>query len=629
MKKIGTAKFWLCIALILCLLSMIGASAVQTASGKIDIETLTWIGEAGNKVSATLYVPENAAADSPAPGIVTVHGWWNNRGMQDLYSLELAKRGYVVLSPDMYGHGDSQFTTWEDLYVDGCGEYTAVQLLANLPYVDSGKIGITGHSSGGDMIGQAVAIDNEQETQLISACLFQASYLSDDAGVNHQADFGSRDLGILASQYDEFFYITTENTDVYIQKGLPGAADGSEIQTNPAREFINSSEAKNFLNFNEGAEGFDGTPVAGQYYSRQIDGSESVRVIYTPEMTHPKVVFSKECVADAIEFFDRALGAPNPIPANSQTWELKTAFNLIGLIGFFMIAVTFPLTMLETSMFSELRAKTAVGPLSAPKGKEKAWFWSSLSISAVFSALTYYWIIGTMTDKQTKVGFFPQTSSLAIGLWATLCGMFTLVLLFVYCKTFAKGSGFSLRERGVLINGRRLWKTIELAVLTVCVTMGVLWFADYFFKTDFRYYVLTYRVFNSQTAGVIIRFVPFFLVFYVINSVATNSFNYVKTGNKAWINMFIIALFNALGVIVYNIIQYGVQRATGSLAFGGTLGQCISGIWVYPTAFFLFVTPIMSRAIYKKTNNPYLGGIINAFLVTIFLVAQSVTILPS
>ena len=629
MKRKSSAKVWLCIALVLCLLSMIGTSIVQTASGKIKIETLSWVGEAGTKVAATLYIPENATKDSPAPGVVTVHGWWNNRGMQDLYSLELAKRGFVVLSPDMYGHGDSQFTTWEDLYFDGCGEYTAVQLLADLPYVDSGKIGITGHSSGGDMIGQAVAIDNEQEKQLISACLFQASYLSDDSGVNHQGDFGNRDLGILASQYDEFFYITTENADVYVQKGLPGADDGNEIKTNPARDFIRSSDAKNFLNFNNGAEGFDGTPVAGQYYVQEIDGKETSRVIYTPEMTHPKVVFSQECVADAIEFFDRVLGAPNPIPANSQTWHAKTAFNLIGLVGFFMLAVAFPLTMVETGSFSILKADKTVEALPAPKGKGKSWFWGSLAISAVFSALTYYWIIGTMTDKQTKVAFFPQTSSLAIGLWAALCGCFTLVLLYLFYQSCAKADGFSVKGRGALLSGKVLWKTIELAALTIVVVFAVLWAADYFFKADFRYYVLTYRVFNAETAGVIIRFLPFFLVFYIINSIAVNSFNYVKTGGKDWINILVLSCFNGLGVIVYNIIQYGVQRSTGSLAFGSTLGQCISGIWVYPTAFFLIVTPFMSRAIYKKTNNPYLGGIINAVLVTVFLVAQSVTILPS
>jgi len=629
MKKIKGAKLWLSIALILCLISMIGASAVQTSGGNIKMENLTWIGEAGNKVAATLYIPANATADNPAPAVVTVHGWWNNRGMQDLYSTELARRGYVVLAPDMYGHGDSEFTTWEDLYVDGCGEYSAVQLVASLPYVDAGRIGITGHSSGGDMMGQAVAIDNEQEKQLISACLFQASYLSDDAGVNHQADFGSRDLGILASQYDEFFYITTEQSDVYVQKGLPGADDGNTVQTNPARDFIYSSEAKNFLNFNDGADGFEGTPVAGQYYTKDFDGKTASRVIYTPAITHPTVAFSGECVADAVEFFENALGAPNPIAPTSQTWQIKAAFNLVGLVGFFIVLGAFPIVMLDSRLFESLKAKEKVVALPAPVGKGKVWFWIPFVVSAVFSALSYYYIIGVLTDKQTKVAFFPQTSSLAIGLWATACGLLALIIMVLYYKRYGKANGFSLAGRGVIIEKGNILKTILLAVFTICFAMGILWFADYFFKTDFRFFVLTYRVFNSQTALVILRFLPFFLIFYVLNSVSLNCFNYVENGKKEGVNLLIVSVFNAIGVLVYNVIQYGVQRITGSLAFGKTLGECISGIWVYPTAFFLLVTPVISRAVYKKTNNPYIAGIINAFAVTIFLVAQSVTILPS
>ena len=87
------AKFFLCAALVLCLISMIGASLIQTQNHKIRIKQMTWETPAGHQISADLWIPENATAQSPAPAIVTIEGWYNNKEMQDLYTLELARRG--------------------------------------------------------------------------------------------------------------------------------------------------------------------------------------------------------------------------------------------------------------------------------------------------------------------------------------------------------------------------------------------------------------------------------------------------------------------------------------------------------------------------------------------------------
>ena len=105
MKK---AKFWLAVALILCLVSSVGASLFQTDFGRIDYHDLTFVTQSGHELDALLLVPENAAIDNPAPAIVVSHGWYNNREMQDLNYVEYARRGFVVLAISMYGHGDSE-----------------------------------------------------------------------------------------------------------------------------------------------------------------------------------------------------------------------------------------------------------------------------------------------------------------------------------------------------------------------------------------------------------------------------------------------------------------------------------------------------------------------------------------
>ena len=57
--------------------------------------------------------------------------------MQDLYSIELARRGYVVLALDLHSHGDSESLSIAELYDGAVGVDGAVQLIASLPYVDT------------------------------------------------------------------------------------------------------------------------------------------------------------------------------------------------------------------------------------------------------------------------------------------------------------------------------------------------------------------------------------------------------------------------------------------------------------------------------------------------------------
>ncbi|MGK0397573.1 MAG: dipeptidyl aminopeptidase/acylaminoacyl peptidase, partial [Candidatus Azotimanducaceae bacterium] len=58
------------------------AHEVQTGSGSIQIEDVRWQTADGDTLSALLYVPESASAETPAPGILAVHGYINSRETQ-------------------------------------------------------------------------------------------------------------------------------------------------------------------------------------------------------------------------------------------------------------------------------------------------------------------------------------------------------------------------------------------------------------------------------------------------------------------------------------------------------------------------------------------------------------------
>lgn len=150
--KTKSAKFWVVIALIICLISSIGASVAQTNGGSIEYHDVTMVTDSGHELDALLLVPENATPETPAPAIAVSHGWYNNREMQDLNYVEYARRGYVVIAISMYGHGDSEViedgTWWEDQN-NANGMYDAVKYLTRLPFVTPAESVSPGTPTGG------------------------------------------------------------------------------------------------------------------------------------------------------------------------------------------------------------------------------------------------------------------------------------------------------------------------------------------------------------------------------------------------------------------------------------------------------------------------------------------------
>lgn len=605
-SRSSRAKWVLALSLCLCLISMIFSSAIQSNFGNVEVKELKLMDPSGYAVSALLYRPDTATVENKAPCIITVEGWYNNKEMQDLYSVEYARRGYVVVAVDMHGHGNTDNTPAADLYSSAVGVEAAVQMAGNLPYVDTQRIGITGHSSGGAASNMVVALDNQRKTPLISAVLFQAATWVDDLGEDHSADFGDRSVGIIADRYDEFFFWTQD-------------AQGNDVAP---RDFLKSDDAKNFVSFNKGVQAMTQDVQAGQYY----ENGDAFRVIYQPNCTHPWVHFSAESVGNGVNFFEKVLGAPNPLPASNQVWQWKAAFNFLGLVGIVMFLLSFVVVALDIPYFHILRASEQPQPAQVKDLSGKLWFWGSLAACAVFSLASYMWVIQNVYSKTTKL--FTQTGPLTMGVWCVLNGVFALAVLAAYYFFYGKKNGFSPAGSGLAISPQKLWRTVVLAMLTCGLAFLILFFADYFFQTDFRLWVLTMKAFEADKVLIGLRYLPLFLIFYVVNSVAVNCFNYNTIGGrKGWGNTVLLGLFNALGAIAFVALQYGSAPGNGMLRWYSTEGWRISGIWLYPAIVYLFITPFMTRYIYKKTRNPYLCGIINAIIITMLCVANTTTVL--
>lgn len=600
-KSIG---FWFWLAIIVMVVSVLGASFVQTAGGKITVKDLRWETPTGKLMSALLFVPNTATAENPAPAIITSHGWYNNREMQDMNFVEYARRGYVVMSIDMYGHGNS-----DDLGPDAnfstraTGMTDAVELIAALPYVDSSRIGVTGHSNGARAANLAVDDDNLKENQLISAVLLvanDANYVDENKAYYNK--YGNRDVAIVAARFDEFFFRVPNAEGV---RSAPG-------------EYINQVTAQSFLNYGiDPAEGEVRTD--NTFYTKSIDGKEAIRAIYAPYQIHPWNTISSKVVNFSVNFFERALGAPNPIPSNQQVWQWKAIFNFIGMVGFIIFVWAFTRVLLETKYFSTLKAEKIVEAAPAPEGKAKIWFWASLALGAFVSFFSYLKLPALLATF--RPAFANQRPVFFIAMWAAVNGLFTLILILIGKKMFG-----SRADRGARIWGNKLLKTILLALAVVAGSFLIVFTADYLLKVDFRLWVIPLKAFPPNKFDEILRYAPFFLFFYIIHSVSVNCFNYVKQG-KEWINVAVLSLATVGGALFYVILQYATFFITGK-SWTEQLATPVSniyGIWLFPILVYFPLAVMLDRAIYKVTKNPYIGGIIFGLIMAIIAATNTLT----
>lgn len=604
-KTKKTAQIILCISLALMLLCGIVVNAVQTSGGKVAMRELTIETDSGYTMSAYLLVPKTATAENPAPAIVTSHGYLNNKEMTDANYVELARRGFVVLAIDQPDHGDSDVTP--DFFILAPdGVYQGVLALSRMPFVDTSRIGVTGHSMGSWSVNAAIQADNLNETPLIAAALIHCNDpLYQDADGNFANPYGSRDVAVISAIYDEFF-------------GTSVSADGQPLSS---PYFMETATAQTFLNFGRNPAESE-VREAYTEYREDVDGKETLRIVYRPPIIHPWSHFSARSESYICDFFSKTLSAPNPIDPNNQVWQWKEAFNFVGVIGFVLFLCSFTTLLVFTPTFACLRADETVKSMPVKDKTGKLWFWLSLAAGSVFGSLVYLTLVNMGNSMAVAQG-----EAMGLGLWSTACGLFTILSMAVYYFVYGKKNGLDLAERGVKMPLKKLGLSVLLALIVVTVGYGLVFVEDYFFLADFRLWTLAIKAFELP----ILRYLPYVLLFftyYIAISVATNCFNYNDIGGKA--NGVICALFAALPAVVLPAIQYGTYYSTNHMMwFQRTMADPnypMYVLWLFPIILILFGSTLVTRVIYRHTKNPYIAGIINALIVGLLTITNTCSV---
>ena len=612
------SKTLLAVSILLVLVSILAAGALQTDFGRVAMKEISIVTRVGT-LTGYLLVPDSATVDNPAPAIVTSHGYLNNREMQDISYIELSRRGYVVFAMNAYAHGDSSVPPerFDDtINVESGGMVDAVEYLASLPFVDATRIGVTGHSMGGgfslttahyytglerEALAKGAGAAEAKALNKVAAALPVGSYPNELAARTDLSggDGLLCDLGVVVGKYDEFF-----------------AANG-----NPGYQILDGDLTRNLLAVQTGAK-LAGALEEGKVYSNPANGY--VFAVYNPKETHAQNHFSIAAAGHVVRFFEQTLPAPNPIPPGNQAWWIKELFNLVGLVGFFTFLVPFSDLLLSSSFFSELRTQ-AITPVPALQpGKQRRRFIFAIALN-VFLCIILLFPLAMAGYLLLISRFLPQDTTGGIGLWAVASGLVGLLALRITSGKF-KGRA---QEFGIKISRRALWKTLLLAIAVVGGAYLLLFFADYVNQTDFRIWTFDLRVFSAAKVWVAVKYLPFFLVYFVVNSLMTarNTFTDWSERKQTWMSV----LFNMLTPGIFLALSFGALLFSNKTLWGhilapGSLLASAGGlipILLIPFLPIFGIAAYVNIKLYRLTGKIWLGGLVNAILFTMITVANT------
>lgn len=609
MKK---TRMFLVIALLLCIVSSAGAHLLQTDGGNVEVTELKIPGSDGASISGWLYKPVAATRENPLPLIITGHGSYNNKEMQDQNLIELSRRGFVVFAPDSYRHGKSS------IHSEDMSEYTSMvdtveTLYASLNYIDKDKIAVTGHSMGADQANNTARYYIEREakgegTNKISAVL--------SVGCDPPYTFYERedmeepvpvtvDYGVIAAKYDEWFFRQPD------------------VDNNPAR-LLESENAKAFVN-QVGAQ-VTGTVENGRIYEGAIEGESYKRVMYQVTEIHPMNHFSRNSAAAMIDFFYDVFGVPSgfeKIASGSQIWLYKELFNLLGLIGIFLFLFPFSKILLSTNFFGEIRSPKAAPAAPALRTMgQKSVFWLTVLVNTALPALILMPVGYHLIGKETFVPavynkLFGEGNTNELAGWSLAAGLCILAVLFFVYRIYGRKKGADLSSWGIQISPRRFFKALLLACLTVGAAYGILFITNYFFGTDYRFWVLAMKTFGPDKLLYALAYLPAFAVFYLVNSIAVNGNNRVE-GWKEWKILLLSCVSNILGLVVLIAIQYVSLVANGSTVFNS-----MRIVNLFPLLVLIPAATLISRQYFKETGNIYTGSLVFGLFYSVMTSANT------
>jgi len=631
-KNSGIGKFdavhVFIISLVLLLIGGFIGMLVHTSGGKVKIHDIKFVTVDGAEMRALLYVPKSASVSDPAPAIISCHGYNNTSEVQDLNCVELSKRGFIVMSIDAYGHGLSNFPDERiNPVVGDMGTYAALQYIGTLPYADTKRVGMVGHSMGGTTI-QLGAVRAWKERQNNPSVVVPTAVLPTSQSFTLDSDGNSIlapypvNLGSVFGQFDEWalgMWGTVKGSDANKTAVAKAGIGFNDFKYDTYYEYISQSPIDRISAVNAAKYG-------------------QLRVIYQPPHTHPVIHFSSRAVGNVVDFFDITLAEGKLASQPQQSWFGKQLGTGISLIAFFIFITSFGLLLLKTNYFSEIKQPEPDGLTTITNRTSRIRYWIIYIIGLLPAPLLYNWLVGYPIDivSMGRTVPIPMPANVIFPLPA-VNGIFalnfflgiiiTFLYLFVY-NSFAVKAGCTFDNTGLKLSGNKIFRSAVLAVTVFAAGYFLLCLCDSFFKTDFRFFTLSIKTLSAEKWAIFLRYLPSFLFLFLVTGVSQNTFTRINN-QKGWVNTLLIIFSSFGGLLVLHLIDYISLKNTGVKVFQFVpypekTTAALAGVLLWGLLFILPVAAAISRIFFKATGSVWTGAFVNSLIVTLFAISNTV-----
>lgn len=618
---------WLSIFLVAVFVCMIFANLIQTDFGQVEVSTFYLYADDGEIITYKLYKPITATATDPAPAVLLMHGYQNDKETSAAYAIELARRGIVALSIDQYGHGStgigfqargytqykfpnmdktisgperylvmmnfSNMDFFYDEYSEGIGDSSmggnlAYAMLKSWDFVDSGNIGLTGHSMG-TWSAWSVAAKFQDHKCIVIQCGEVVDELYYD-----EENIKFNNVLLLQAKYDEFNYFRD------YQDVVAGLED-TELRY---RQFCLQ----------------DGPVEWNTTYGSFEDGTaRRMQLLIT---NHRLTTHDSIGMATSMDWFTTSFGMAATIDPYDQTYMIKEVLVLAAMLC--AVASILPLMqlLLLIPFFKDVSNVLPNRPKKVMSGKK---WWKSAVITVIIAGITYPFM------TQLGHGLLPLPENIfkmTVGN-GFLCWYLTLIIIIVitlastWKKSKKKANSLDYYDLGLSdpINTKKLnWVLLGKSAFLTAIMVGFMYvlvtITTTFFQLDFRFIWPFFKTFTTERFLQFLVYLPIFALFFLLNNIKIfGQMRQQKASDTTISSLIVCWLKNAFvmigGVFLIVLVEYipffaeigpGIDLLFSS-TFGGPF-MSLMILFVPQVIVFSFLCTYINR----KTGNVYVSA---------------------
>lgn len=564
----------------------------QTDWGKVSIKCLNLTSQDGTTVSTLLYLPENATNETPAPLAIIYHGRSNHAHSNDTWSMELARRGYVVLSPDLQGGGESDPSIDRGIQAISVAEYGN-----SLPYVEKDSMNLIGYSAGTQTVLQTY---KHMPDKVKSICEVFGPFMIQMAGGIDEVNTNFCLIKSTADQYDYFFIGNPTDCTAYVEE-----ASGVENLV-PDQDYERNGHLFRYS---------------------EIDGT-----------LHQTGNISGKTI-EAILSFEAAVNEePIPLSIKDTFWLPQQIFSGIACIAMMFFLASMINLLMQNPFFAS--AANPV-PVKEPRSGMKAWI-IDIVFSVVIPAIIFVPVsayVMLWTGAGTPWSKFLTSANLnGIMGWLLVLAFIGIVRMFITAakrKKEGKPMHFSEFALGGENETKIDWSKPAKGFLLglICVTFVFVWLGLMEGFLGINYQVWNLSTYLKLCPMRLVRAIPYILIIFFVMFVGNmNQRVLPSTGNEKkdmWIAVAVNTVLTALALFILLMIQYGGSMMIGTgetlipqidIYGTGKNTSCGALDFAFGYCYMMGGTTGIVTYLYRKFGNIWIGVIpaaIFAGLVTL------------